>query len=371
MASTNFALLTEHQLKVWRTQLWRHMREHLFFAPFTSSGANSVVTRISDLTKTKKGNLAIMTLIHDLDGDGVAGDRYLEGNEESMRTAEQACRFDMLRHAVRSEGSMADQKSIVNFRDASINNLGYWLSDRINQLSFLTLSGVSYAYRNNGALRQGSDLPNLEFAADVTPPSDRRRFRWNATTKTLQYGGTTSDVTAADVPMWSLFVQLKAVAQDEYMRGVGATGGQDQEFHAFLTPQAMAKLKEDDDYKAALRSAQSRGNDNNLFTGEAVKIDGITLHTHRYVFNTSGMASGSKWGSDGKVNGCQILFCGAQALGLADIEEPSWVEKKFDYDNNLGISTGKMFGLIKPRFENRNASYTVQDYGVMSIYCAV
>jgi hypothetical protein len=36
-----------------------------------------------------------------------------------------------------------------------------------------------------------------------------------------------------------------------------------------------------------------------------------------------------------------VLFCGAQALGMADIGNPEWVEKGFDYDNQQGISHGQ------------------------------
>ena len=38
---------------------------------------------------------------------------------------------------------MADQKSIVGFRDNSKNVLSYWLADRIDQMAFQTLGGLS------------------------------------------------------------------------------------------------------------------------------------------------------------------------------------------------------------------------------------
>jgi pyruvate/oxaloacetate carboxyltransferase len=44
--------------------------------------------------------------------------------------------------------------------------------------------------------------------------------------------------------MWEMFVQLKAYAKDRYIRGVKEDGGEET-YHAFLTPQAMAKLKMD------------------------------------------------------------------------------------------------------------------------------
>ena len=175
---------------------------------------------------------------------------------------------------------------------------------------------------------------------------------------------------ATDTPSWNLFVQLKAYAKDQYLRGIKGEGG-DEVFHAFLTPQAMAKLKLDPDYMLNVRSAQKRSADNPLFSGgDAVMIDGIVFHEYRNVYNTSGAASGSKWGNLGTVDGCQILFCGAQALAMADIGNPEWVEKGFDYENQQGISTGKILGFLKPKFNSIYAGNTTQDFGVISVYVA-
>jgi N4-gp56 family major capsid protein len=349
--------------------LWKQARNQSFINRFLGKGPTSLVQHITELKKTEKGARAVITLLADLTGDGVAGDRTLEGNEEAMQTYDQVIRIDQLRHANRHEGRMADQKSIVEFRGNSRDVLSYWLADRIDQLAFLTLSGVSYAKKNNGGTRVGSDFPFLEFAADVTAPTTARRVRWNGTAKTLVPGGATTDVAAADTPMWEMFVQLKAYAKERYMRGVGSQGGEET-FHAFLTPTAMAKLKLDETYMLNLRHAQERAGGNALFTGSSVKIDGIYLHEFRHVYNTSGAASGSKWGSDGKVDGCQVLFCGAQALGMADIGAPEWNEEGFDYGNQQGIAIGKMLGFLKPKFGNIYENGSVEDFGVISAYVA-
>lgn len=371
MALTNFGALTAEQKTVWSMDLWKQARNQSFINRFLGKGPNSMVQHITELKKSEKGARAVITLLADLTGDGVAGDRTLEGNEEAMQTFDQVIRIDQLRHANRHEGKMADQKSVVEFRGNSRDVLSYWLADRIDQMAFLTLSGVSYAKKNNGATRTGSDLQFLEFAADVAAPTAARRVRWNGTAKTLETGagGVSGNVTTADTPMWDLFVQLKAYAKERYIRGVGGEGGEET-FHAFLTPAAMAKLKLDDTYMLNLRHSQQRDKNDNLFSGSSVKIDGIYLHEFRHVYNTSGAAVGSKFGGAGDVNGCQILFCGAQALGMADIGAPEWEEKGFDYNNQQGISIGKILGFLKPKFGNIYENGAVEDFGVISAYVA-
>jgi N4-gp56 family major capsid protein len=372
MALTNFGLLTNEQKTIWSMDLWKNARNQSFINKFLGSGTNSMIQHITSLKTSEKGARAVITLLADLQGDGVAGDRTLVGNEEGMQTFEQVIRIDQLRHANRHEGKMADQKSIVGFRDNSKNVLSYWLADRIDQMAFQTLAGIGFQFKPNGTTRVGSDLQYLEFAADVTAPSTRRMTRWDATAgvlKTSLTGNNTSaDVTAADFPGWKMFVQLKAYCKDRYIRGTGGDGGQET-FHAFLTPQAMAKLKQDPDYNANLRYSQNSGTNDKLFSGDTVKIDGIYLHEFRHVPNTSGLAAG-KYGAGGAIHGCQVLFCGAQALGMADLGAPEWNEEDFDFGNSQAIAIGKILGFLKPKFGNIYEGNAVEDFGVVSCYVA-
>ena len=369
MALTNFAALTTEQKTIWSMDLWKQARNYSFVNKFLGKDANSLITHVTELKKSEKGARAVLTLLSDLTGDGVAGDRTLEGNEEAMQTSDQVIRIDQIRHANRHEGRMADQKSVVEFRNNSREVPAYWLADRIEKKAFLTLSGQSYALRNNGAARVGSDLPFLEFAADIAAPSAQRVARWDgaSATKRLIIGGATSGVQATDTPTWEMFVQLKAYAKDQYIRGVKEDG--EETYHAFLTPQAMARLKLDNTFMLNVRHAMERGKGNPLFTGSTIKIDGIYFHEFRHVFNTAGALAGSKWGG-GSVDGCQILFCGAQALGMADIGNPEWVEKGFDYENQQGISVSKILGFLKPKFNSIYSGNTTQDFGVISVYVA-
>lgn len=371
MASmTNFGLLTNEQKTLWSTDLWEQARNLSFINQFLGKSANSIVQHVTELRKSEKGSRAVLTLVNDMEGDGVAGDRTLEGNEEGLKSSDIVIQIDQLRNANRHEGRMADQKSIVNFREQSRDKLAYWLSDRIDQLAFLTMSGQPYTVRNSGGVRVGSDLPYLEFSptsADL--PSTKRYARWNGTSKSLEWGTGNGSIVVADMPMWELFVQLKAYAKDNYIRGVREKGGEET-YHCFISPLAMARLKLDATYMLNVRHAIERGDKNALFSGDSVKIDGIYFHEFRHVLNTRAATSGSKWGSGGLVDGCQILFCGAQALGMADLGAPEWVEKGFDFENQQAISTGKILGFKKPKFYSQYSGGTVEDFGVLSVYTA-
>ena len=382
MALTNFGALTQEQLTLWQRDTWKQARNHSYLTRFMGDGPNSLIQRITQLKKDQKGSRAVITLLADLVGDGVAGDRQLEGNEEEMQTFDQVIRIDQLRHGTRHLGRMADQKSVVEFRKNAKDVLSYWQADRHDQLAFLTLAGVPFSVHNNGAPRVGSDFVNLEYAADVKTITANRRLRWNRgagsiTAATLDSNAATTSVAAVDTPCWEMFIQLKAYAKTHKIRGVKING--EETYHAFLSPLAMAKLKLDPTYQLNLRHAQEKGNSNPLFTGNSVKIDSLFIHEYEHVFNTSG-ASGavlipkggplhSKWGSSGDIDGCQILFCGAQAMGFADIGDPYWDEEGYDYGNSQGIAVGKISGFLNPQFMSP-VTGSVENHGMLSCYVA-
>ena len=382
MANTNFASLTSNQLTAWSRDFWRVARNMSFINQFAGSGSNAMVQRITDLTKSDKGTKAVITLLADMTGDGITGDNTLEGNEEALRAYDITIELDQLRFANRLAGRLADQKSVVNFRENSRDALAYAMADRMDQLAFLTLSGSAYTNKTNGALRTtsgttGHELVDLEFASDVSAPTTNRHRRWDATS--FLSAGDTTAIAAADKIAYRTIVELKAYAKDNYIRGIRAAGNEEV-FHLFVTPQQMADLKLDSDFLANVRNAGVRGPSNQLFSGSSsLMVDGVMVHEFRHVFSTEGAtagtcsnagAAGYKWGAAADQDGARALFCGAQALAMADIGNPEVVEETFDYGNQAGISIGKIFGLRKPKY-NSDYNGSTEDFGVVCLDTAV
>lgn len=370
MAQTNFAALTSEQKTAWSKQFWSEARNLSFINQFVGAGANAMVQRVTELKKSEKGARAVITLVNELASDGVTGDYQLQGNEEAMNSSEDVIRLDQLRNANILAGRMADQKSVVNFREQSKDKLAYWLADRMDQVAFLTLSGIDYTQTNKGAARPvlatGRNLGDLEFAADVTAPSTNRHIRWDGGTGTIVEGASTADVAAEDTLTYKALVEAKAFCKDNYIRGIRGQGGKEI-YHVFVTPRTMAKLKLDADFLANVRSAAPRSEKNPLFAGtDSVMVDGLIVHEFRHVYNTKNAAGGSKWGAAGAIDGERVLICGAQALGFADIGDANWEEEDEDYKNRNGISIGKILGMKKPVLRS-SASATDEDFGVVAL----
>lgn len=375
MAMTNFGKLLDNQHLAWGRRVWKAARNQSFIMNhFTGESDQSVVQRVTELTETAKGTTAaVFTLVPDLEGDGVVGDNQLEGNEEELKAYDQSVTYDQIRNANRLEGRMADMKSTIRFRETSMNVLKNWLAQRIDELAFLTMSGVSYQYKTNGALRIASQFPLLDFAGDVTAPTANRHFRWDIVDGLVAAG--TNNLVAADIPTWDMITSMKAYAEEHYIRPVKTDDGIEV-YTLFLHPRQIAALKRDTKFIESMKFARERGQSNILFKGtgmggtaSGIYIDGINVVSYRNVFNTTGAAPGSKWG-DGTVNGARALLVGAQALAMADIGVAKWVEKDFDYDNSPGISIAKLFGLKKPVWRSAYTG-TSEDFSIIAIDTAI
>lgn len=374
---TNFAALTDEQKTAWSMKFWHHARNNAFISRFLGKGPNAMIEHITELTKSKKGARAVMTLLADLRGDGVTGDYRLEDNEEALNAFDTVIQIDQLRHANRLKGRLADQKSIVNFRNASTDALGYWAGDRLDQLAFLTLSSLPYTLQTNGALRPvnqtGYNLGDLEFAPDASSVAPTANRCFYLTENGLSRGTGNDAGDGALVPLtYKSLVQMKAAAKDNYIRPIkGAKGA--ETYNVFVTPMGMADLRLDPDFLANVRSAGVRGDSNSLFSGtDSVLVDGMWVHEYRHVFSNEGAEAGSRFGVSGDDIGQRALLCGAQSLGMADIGSSEWVEETFDYGNQHGISIAKMFGFLKPQFKGNLSSYdTKEDFSVITIDTAM
>ena len=60
MALTNFTNLTTYEKTVWSRDLWAAARNASFTMKFTGKGPNSMIQRITELTKSEKGDRAVL-----------------------------------------------------------------------------------------------------------------------------------------------------------------------------------------------------------------------------------------------------------------------------------------------------------------------
>lgn len=369
MALTNFAAMQEHEKLAWARETWKHLRQRSFIMSRMGTGPESAIQKITELSNTPAGNKAIINLLHDMMEDGVVGDTTLEGREEAAKMSQIEIVVDQWRHGITNTGRMSDQKSVIKIRNEARDLLAYAGADRVDQLAFLTMAGVTYDYRTDGAPRGHSDWLNFEFAPYVTPPSTNRHFRWDAGTTSIQPGDTTQ-VDPADTLTYRSLVELKALAHDLFIRPLRVNGGVDY-YEVYLHPQTLKSLKLDPEFQAALRNAMPRDPNNPIFKGaEVYYVDGLALYPYRHSFNTRNAVT--KWGAAGDVVGNRVSLVGAQGLAYAELGAPMWDEETEDYNARWGIAISQIFGFLKPQFPDpRLPGMPKEDFAILSFDVAM
>jgi len=373
MANTNFAALTPMQKKVHSAIVMQAGRDQSFFMGqngFMGKGlsdSTKPIHYVNELTDTERGAKCQMPLVLDLQGDGVVDDDDLEGNEEALVADYLEIQLSQLRHAVKNQGKMSDQKTVIRFRAQAKDKLAFWQAEKVDEILFLMASGVAFTKTLKGATRSTSSrFSALAFAGDVSAPSSGR----------VLYAGTatsTATLAATDKMTWNLLVKSKALAVYKKLKPIKISGT--PSFVVVMSPFQARDLKLDNDYKTVMAQADARGKDNALFTGAFKTIDGLYLYEHNKTYNTLGADSGSKYGASGTVDGAQALLMGAQALGWARVGDPEWGESdNTNYGNRQGISYGMMVGAIKSKFKSLEdlsaGAPTSQDFSIISIYTA-
>lgn len=366
--ATDFGALSTAQKKAWSVKIWKDGRDASFFLAngFHSTSPNTPIQLIDELTETERGDECVVSLVTDLQGDGVAGDMTLEGNEEALYNATQSIRIDQFRHGVRNRGRMSEQRTVLRFRATAKEKLGFWMGDKFDELAMLTLAGMAYTLKTDNSTRGTSSLPTLSFAADVVAPSTGRKIFPGTITAT-------SSLTTSDTLNWSLVVKSQAAARRKRLRPIRAGG---KEYYILVTsPEGLRDLKNSSDYQTNVGRAGDRGPNNPLFRNAVATIDGVVIYESNKLPNTLGLSSGAKWGAGSTVDGSQSLLMGAQALAFAEVTAPDFTESdQTDHGNSPAIGIRRMFGLLKPQFPSltdlSGGAPTLQDFGVMSVYHA-
>lgn len=317
---------------------------------------------VDQFMKNDSGNRAVMPLVLDLSGDPVANDNILEGNEEELVADYQEITLGQMRKAVRNKGRLSDRATVINFRSQAKEKLANWLAQKTDEIFFLVASGIPFTTNLDGSARAASsELPQLAFASQVSAPSTNRQLFAGTATNT-------ATLTASDKMSWDFLLTAKAQAVYKKIKPITVDGK--STWGVVMNPFQARDLQMDSSYKTAVQNGAERGKDNPLFAGAFVRVSGLALFDHNLVANTYGLASGSKWGSGGTVDGAQAILFGAQAIGYAMIAAPSWDEESKDFGNRNAIAYGTICGFAKAVYKSAVDGNAKEDFGIMSLYTA-
>lgn len=364
MAVTTYGTNNPLAVKLWSKRLSVEALKATWAYRFIGETTDSMI-QIKDETSKSAGDQITYGLRMQLSGNGTLGDGVLEGNEEQLTTYSDALIINQLRHAVRSAGRMSQQRVPFSVRDEALSGLRDWWSDRIDWAAFNQLCGnvgPSGAFGANPPT--GVDTRWTGLNSPIAP--DAAHYR------NTHANGNNNDQELTSTDVFNLSMIDKAVelakTSTPAIRPVNVNG---KKFYvAWLHPYQVTDLRTStstgqwlDIQKAAMTGGLV--DENPIFDGSLGVYNGVIIHEDSRV--TQGYNS-STFAAISTVR--RAVFCGAQAgmIGFGRDNGPNkftWVEELFDYENQLGVSAGLIFGLKKTVYNSADFATVV-----MSSYAA-
>lgn len=344
MAITTYGTGNALAVKLWSKRLSVEALKACWIYRFVGDGTDSMI-QVKDETQKSAGDQITYGLRMQLSGNGTLGDGVLEGNEEALVTYSDALLINQLRHAVRTAGRMSQQRVPFTVRDEALAGLRDWWSDRMDFAGFNQLCG------NIG--------PSASFASPALTITDPR---WTGLQACIapdaahykNVAGTADDTGLGSTNLFTLSMLDKAVEAAKVttpaIRPI-IVGGK-RFYVAWLHPYQVTDIRTAtatgqwlDIQKAAMTGGLVE--DNPIFDGSLGVYNGVILHESARItqgYNPSGLAA--------ITTVRRAVFAGAQAGMMAFGRDNSpnkftWVEELFDYENQLGVSAGLIFGLKK------------------------
>jgi N4-gp56 family major capsid protein len=280
----------------------RDMAKDTFWDKFVSGGA---IVRQSEV-ENKPGETIYIQVTAPLTGAGVTEMATLEGQEENLTTSELTLTPTYIRHGVRMF-RRAQKKSMIDLREEARMRLTEWARTKLDVIRF-----TNFTLQTLHGYPDGS--PKLRVVGGGTTKSDV---------------GVTNLMTLAEIS------KSKYILRDNGGLPFKVDGG---EYYALVVdPWVEYSIKVTDAaYATAQREAGIRGASNPLFTGAQAVWDGVIIHTADNVEVGTDGEGGARWASN-------LLF-GREAYMEGFGGGQAWVEKTFDYDNELGVAFGFDYG---------------------------
>lgn len=337
MATSQYGVNHPLAVKLWSRKLFQEALKQCWMSKFIGSDSSSLIQKLEDTSKSA-GDRITQGLRMQLSGNGVEGDGTLEGNEEALTTYTDNLLINQLRHAVRSDGKMSEQRIPFEIREEARMGLQDWWADRFDTALFNQLCG------NTGQ----ADTRFTGHNAAIAYSSNNIVYADGQTTELTVASHSASAVMALKYIDYAV---EKAKTNSPAIRPIKVNG--EDKYVAFLHPYQVVDLRIStstgqwlDIQKAAMQGGQISKNP--IYTGALGEYNGVVLHESTRVPSvTTGVR--------------RAVLCGAQAalLGFGQNNSENkmnWTEELFDYGNQLGVSAGMIWGAKKTVFNSQDFS---------------
>lgn len=347
MALSAYGVNANEAVKLWSKRLFIEVLKYTNFADYMGTSTDDMLV-VQEETSKGAGDRVRVILRRLLTGAGTQGDTTLEGNEEQLTTNTQDLLIDQLRHGVRSAGQMSEQRIPFSIREEAMRSLADWWADRLdfciaNQLAGNTAQTDTRFTGQNATLAPSTATANNRIIFPDSTNSTEALVQSNAVTFQITHLDRALSAAKTAAPFmrplktgkgsFYVFFMHPNVSRDMQ---TNATQGQVTWYNMMAAAMKGGKISDN-----ALWKTPGGGD---IFSRSIGSYKNVIL-TENYRVPTA----------PSQANTYRNILCAAQA-GLVAFGQRygnrrmSWKEKLFDYDNQLGVKAGIIFGITKAQF---------------------
>lgn len=356
MAVQGFSTSNALSPRVWAKMVEAEAFKKAVVSPFIGKSSSSLIQLREELTKQPGDKLRI-TLRAQMDETvrPKQGNAGLEGNERLINYFYDDLVIDQIRDAHRLYNVIDPQRVPFDQRDEARAALADLATSWLENWFFNQVAGAVYA-----------DDIDTSLTGNQAVPASEAIYRPNSVANDESLG--TSDTFKIEL----IDALVERAKTRTFPIRPAEIAGLGRYYVLFLHSYQVTPLRAVDSFWTALNRDMLRSGkfaeDNPLFTGALGTYNGTLLVESTRVPN--GVNSST---SAADTDTRRAIFCGAQTACLAvgrqggEPDRFRWVEKFFDYDNELGISVGMVGGLKRLQFNSTDfGSIVVPTYAAAS-----
>ena len=321
---------------------------------FMGSTPNSMIQVKNDTMKAAGDRITIGLRVK-LAGAGVLGGNTLEGNEEAFTTNDDSIIINKLRHAARVKGpnTIEQQRVPFDLRYEALDDLAQWWANQQDLWAANQLTGNTAQ----------TDVRFTGLQSAIAPDANHI-FRPATFTND-------EDIVAAAgrINLSAIDVAVeRAKTLDTVIRPIKIMG---QDFYVlFIHPSQTTDLRTASTAAGTWYDIQARALSGGEISKNPIFSGALGVYNQTIIHEWGRLPQGVDSGTGLPVADTRrAVFCGAQSAWAAFGQgfgpgRFNWVEKLFDYDEELGVSAGCVGGLKKARFNGADfATQVITTYG--------
>jgi len=325
-----------------------------------------------DNFKKDKGDTFRMHMLPQLTGSGKPGDLTLIQSEESVIPYYVDMYINQLRHAVRSDGRMSDQRGEIDFIQEARPLLTNWVAKQLEVNMIRTAINGWPAFiqcsTTYGGLNVNSAAPRPARYWYIAGGNDPTHSATDATyVNNVAAGETALENVETDwlKPTDLEFLAYKARTLNiPPIQTLGMRGG----YVLLVHPNQTYQLRKNSTWFNAMQNAGPRDEKGNLiFAG--VGADGYVLsYAGIHVFESNEILNSQPsalYTDDAQIddaadtNVYRAIMLGGNAIAWSEAKTPFFTTEDIDYANQTGVAINTMFGMGRTDYKSDDSNATI------------